>query len=102
MLNCLDRPPDVAGEGAPHRLYNLGNHRSERLLDFIATLEKALGREARIELLPMQKGDVKATYADIEASRRDLDFEPRVGIAEGIPRFVALFRDYYGVRAPGA
>lgn len=95
VLNCLDRPPDVAGEAAPHRLYNLGNHRSEQLVDFIATLEKALGVKAKIDLLPMQKGDVKATYADIEASRRDLGFEPVTSIAVGIPRFVAWFRDYY-------
>jgi UDP-glucuronate 4-epimerase len=97
VVNCLDRPPDGdSGEGW-HRIYNLGNHRPESLLDFIATLEAALGRKATIELLPLQPGDVKETYADIDASRRDLDFEPQTSIAEGIPRFVGWFRGYYGV-----
>jgi UDP-glucuronate 4-epimerase len=97
VVNCLDRPPNADRAAQNHRLYNLGNHRPERLLDFISTLESALGRKAVVELLPMQSGDVKETYADIEASRRDLDFEPKTSIAEGIPRFVSWFRDRYGV-----
>jgi UDP-glucuronate 4-epimerase len=106
VVNCLDRPPSAgAGGGAEtgtsrQRLYNLGNHRPEPLRDFIATLEAALGRKAVVELLPMQPGDVKETYADIDASQRDLDFSPRVPIAEGIPRFVAWFRSYYTGAAP--
>ena len=97
VVNCLDRPSEGnSGEGR-HRIYNLGNHRPESLLDFIATLEAALGRKATIELLPLQPGDVKETYADIEASRRDLDFAPRTSIADGIPRFVAWYRGHYGV-----
>jgi UDP-glucuronate 4-epimerase len=75
----------------------LGNHQPEPLLEFISTLESALGRQAVVELLPMQPGDVKETYADIEASRRDLDFEPKISIADGVPRFVAWFRDRYGI-----
>jgi UDP-glucuronate 4-epimerase len=68
VIAALDRPPsrDPAGGGALHRLYNLGNHQPEQLLEFIATLEAALGRKAVIDLLPMQPGDVKETYADIE------------------------------------
>ncbi len=94
IVNCLDRPPGTAAE-RQHRLYNLGNHQPEALLDFIATLEKALDRKAVLELLPMQPGDVSETFADIEASRRDLDFSPRIGIAEGLPRFVRWYRRYY-------
>ncbi len=94
IVNCLDRPPGTAAE-RQHRLYNLGNHQPEALLDFIATLEKALDRKAELELLPMQPGDVSETFADIEASRRDLDFSPRIGIAEGLPRFVRWYRRYY-------
>jgi UDP-glucuronate 4-epimerase len=90
-----DRLPPA---GSGHRLYNLGNHRPEKLLDFIAVLERALGRSARIELLPMQPGDVEATAADIEASRRDLGFEPRISIEEGLPRFVAWYKDYHRAR----
>jgi len=99
VIAALDRPPsrDPAGGGALHRLYNLGNHQPEQLLEFIATLEAALGRKAVIDLLPMQPGDVKETYADIEDSRRDLGFEPATSIADGIPRFVAWYRQYYGV-----
>ena len=96
ILNCLDRPPGAAAE-RQHRLYNLGNHRPEALLDFIATLEEALGRKAVLELLPMQPGDVPETFADIETSRRDLEFSPRIGIAEGLPRFVEWYRQYYQV-----
>ncbi|MBL8664959.1 MAG: protein CapI, partial [Candidatus Odyssella sp.] len=82
---------------APHRVYNLGNHRSEELLDFIATIEAALGKKAFLEPAPMQPGDVKDTYADIEASRRDLGFAPQTSIRDGIPKFVAWYRAYYGV-----
>jgi UDP-glucuronate 4-epimerase len=97
LVNCLDRPPRESSSEGRHRIYNLGNHRPESLLDFIGTLEAALGRKATIELLPLQPGDVKETYADIEASSRDLDFAPRTSIADGIPRFVAWYRGYYGV-----
>jgi UDP-glucuronate 4-epimerase len=97
VLAALDRPPAGNNGGPPHHLYNLGNHRSEKLLDFIAIIEKALGRKAEMEMLPMQSGDVSQTFADIDASRRDLGFEPRTTIAEGIPRFVAWYRDYYAV-----
>jgi UDP-glucuronate 4-epimerase len=86
VLNCLDQPPDGNRGAGNHRLYNLGNHRPESLLEFISTLESALRRKAFVELLPMQLGDVKDTCADIEASRRDLNFEPKTSIADGIPR----------------
>jgi len=92
VVAALDRPP--AGAGAPHRLYNLGNHRSEELLRFIDLIEAAVGRKAEIELLPMQPGDVQATYADIEASTADLGFIPRMTIDEGIPVFVEWLRGW--------
>jgi UDP-glucuronate 4-epimerase len=94
VLRVMDRP--VTGT-PPHKLYNLGNHRSEKLTDFIAEIEKALGRKAEIQLEPIQMGDVPRTYADIEASRRDLGFEPTTPISAGIPKFIAWYRDYYGV-----
>lgn len=86
-----------AGEPGEHRVYNIGNNRPETLLDFIATLERALGRTAVKKLMPMQIGDVVSTYADIEAARRDLGFEPTTPISEGIPRFVAWYREYHGL-----
>ena len=88
--------PAARGRGdVPHRVYNLGNHRPEKLLDFIAVLEKALGRTAKKELLPMQPGDVPESYADIEASRRDLGFEPKTPIEVGIGRFVEWYKRYH-------
>lgn len=81
----------------PHSIYNLGNHRPERLLDFIAVLERALGRSAEKELLPLQPGDVPESFADIEASRRDLGFEPKTSIEEGLARFVEWYRQYHRI-----
>ena len=94
VLACLDRPPS---DGVTGRLYNLGNHRSEKLTDLIAILENALGAKAEIELLPMQPGDVKETYADIEAAKHDFGFSPATNIDVGIPNFVAWYREFYGV-----
>ena len=89
-----DRAP--AGQ-VPHRVYNLGNHRPEKLLDFIAVLERALGRTATKVLLPLQPGDVPESFADIEASRRDLGFEPKTTIEEGLARFVEWYKWYHRV-----
>jgi UDP-glucuronate 4-epimerase len=97
VLAALDRPP-VAAEGErPHRLYNLGNHRAEPLLRFIGLIEKACGKQAKLEYAPMQPGDVPETYADISEAERDLGYVPRTTIDEGIPRFVAWYREYHGV-----
>jgi UDP-glucuronate 4-epimerase len=79
------------------RIYNLGNHRPEQLLDFIAVLEAALGRTAEKELLPMEPGDVASSFADIAASRRDLGYEPKTPIAVGLPSFVAWYKAYHGL-----
>lgn len=95
VLAAHDRPPEGRGGAAAHRIYNLGNSRSEALMDFIAEIEKALGRKAEIKMAPMQPGDVKETYADISAAARDLGFAPETPISEGVPRFVAWFRDYH-------
>lgn len=97
VLAALDRPPPAAASQAPHRRYNLGNHKSEPLMRFIETIERATNHKAVVEFAEMQPGDVKETYADIEASRRDLGFTPKTPIDEGIPRFVAWFREYHGV-----
>jgi UDP-glucuronate 4-epimerase len=96
VLAALDRPPAAGGQ-APHRLYNLGNHRPVELRHFVGVLERALGRRAEIRLAPLPPGDVVRTSADIAASRRDLGFEPKTPIEEGVPRFAAWYRDYHGL-----
>jgi UDP-glucuronate 4-epimerase len=93
-LAALDRPP---ASGTGPRVYNLGNHRPEKLLDFIAVLEASLGRTAAKELLPMEPGDVATSFADIESARRDLGYAPTVPIAVGLPRFVAWYKSYRGI-----
>jgi len=97
VVACLDKPPADAPGTPPHRLYNLGNNRPEPLLRFIEVLEQAIGVKAQLAMEPMQPGDVKETYADIESSRRDFGFSPKTIIADGIPRFVAWYRDYHKV-----
>lgn len=94
VLAVADKPP-VAD--VPHRVYNIGNNDAEPLLRFIELIEQALGRKATLDLQPMQPGDVKETFADIEAIRQDFGFEPRTRIEEGIPKFIEWFRGYNGV-----
>ena len=95
VIAVADRPP--SGDGLPYRIYNIGNHRSESILRFIAVMEEAVGRKANMILEPMQAGDVKETFADIEALRRDVGFESSTSIDEGIPRFVRWYRDFYRI-----
>ncbi len=95
VVAAFDRPPPSAPGAPPHRLYNLGNHRSEPLRRLVELVEQALGRKATIELAPMQPGDARASFADIASATRDLGFLPRVSIDEGVPRFVAWYRDYH-------
>ncbi|HUC71342.1 MAG TPA: SDR family NAD(P)-dependent oxidoreductase [Stellaceae bacterium] len=94
-----DRPPAAGGaeDEVAHRVYNLGNHKPEQLLDFIAVIERALGRAAKKELLPMQMGDVPESFADIESARRDLSFEPKTSVEEGIARFVTWYKHYHKI-----
>lgn len=97
VLAAIANPPESGGEAPPHRVYNLGNHRSEPLLRFVEILEHACGRPALREYAEMQPGDVKETFADVEAARRDLGFEPKVAIEQGVPRFVEWYRAYHRV-----
>ncbi len=98
VVAALDHPPADGGESAaPHRVYNIGNHRSEPLMRYIALIEEALGRKAELDMQPMQLGDVKETYADISAIQRDLGFSPKTRIEEGVPRFVAWYREYHNI-----
>ena len=88
----------VEAEELPlYDIYNIGNHRSEKLLDVIQVLAEALGVTPKMEMLPMQPGDVYATYASIEKLRNAVGYEPRTGIREGIPVFARWYREYYGL-----
>lgn len=87
--------PDPATSRAPYRLYNIGNHSPVKLLHLIEVLEKALGKTAIKQFLPMQPGDVPATFADVDDLARDVGFAPNTSIEEGVERFVAWYRDYY-------
>ena len=89
--------PDPGTSAAPYRLYNIGNNNPVELMYLIETLEAALGKKAEKNLLPIQPGDVPATYADVEALTADVGFKPATPIEEGVRRFVAWYRDYYRV-----
>lgn len=89
--------PDPASSNAPYRLYNIGNHSPVKLTDFIAVVEAALGKWATKQFLPMQAGDVRATFADVDDLSRDFGFSPKTPIEIGVGRFVAWYRGYYGV-----
>jgi len=105
IVRLIDRPaagrsgtstsPDPGASQAPWRVYNVGNNSPVGLLDVVGLLEKAIGKKAQRELLPMQPGDVQATYADIDDLARDVDFRPDTPIAEGISRFVDWYRSYH-------
>jgi UDP-glucuronate 4-epimerase len=89
--------PDPATSAAPWKIYNIGNNRPEELMHVVSLLEKEFGRTAIKEMLPMQPGDVPATYADIEDLARDVGFRPATTIEDGIGRFAKWFREYHKV-----
>jgi len=98
VVRVLARPPAPREDsGAPHAVFNIGNHESVELETFIATLERLLGRTALRDYRDMQPGDVPATYASIDRLRAATGFAPRTPLAEGLAKFVAWYRGYYGV-----
>lgn len=97
VIKTLDNPPPPNEQGRPYRLYNIGNNRSEPLMRMIELIEKEVGRKAEKEFLPMQEGDVPASFADISAIQRDTGFAPTTPIDVGIPRFVDWYRRYHNL-----
>jgi len=106
VLRVLDHPaspnpkwsgedPDAGTSSAPYRIYNIGNHQPVELTHLIKLLEQALGKKALKTFLPMQPGDVPATYADVDDLIRDVWFKPDTPIEVGVQRFVKWYRDYY-------
>jgi len=87
--------PDPGSSSAPWRIYNIGNNKSVELLEVVRLLEEAIGKKAKRELLPMQPGDVSATYADVDDLMREVDFRPNTPIAEGIGHFIKWYRSYH-------
>jgi UDP-glucuronate 4-epimerase len=89
--------PDPSSSYAPYRIYNIGNNNPVELMRYIEVLEETLGIKAQKNLLPLQAGDVPATYADVEDLERDVGFKPATPLEVGIPRFVQWFREYYKI-----
>jgi UDP-glucuronate 4-epimerase len=102
ITRCMDNPPPddgapkAGGSVKPHRLYNIGNHKSEHLLRLIEVIEEACGKKATMNMLPMQAGDVRETFADIDAIAADVGYQPTTNIDVGVPNFVRWYRDYTG------
>jgi UDP-glucuronate 4-epimerase len=108
LIRVIDRPaesnpywdarnPDAATSSAPWRIYNIGNHQRVELMTYIRAIESALGKKAKLELLPMQPGDVLATEADTRELESATGFKPKTPVEEGIKRFVAWYREFYKV-----
>ena len=89
--------PDPSSSSAPYRVFNIGNHQSVDLLHFISVLEKAIGKKAIINLMPMQAVDVPNTYADIQSLNETVGYVPTTSIEVGVPRFVDWYREYYNI-----
>lgn len=96
ICRVLDLPPQVVGDAPAYKVYNIGNHQPERLLDFIAAIEMAMGKKAEKNMLPMQAGDVPSTYADVADLMADVGFAPNTPMVEGVDQFVVWYRSYYG------
>lgn len=108
VIRVLDRPappnhdwsgvrPDPGSSAAPWRVYNIGNSSPVELMDYIAAIEKALGKKAIMELLPLQQGDVPDTYADVADLVAEFDYKPNTPIEHGVANFVAWYREYFRV-----
>lgn len=103
VVACLDTPPDddgttkAGGSKAPHRLYNIGNNRSEQLMDMIAIIEAECGKKAEFHFQPMQAGDVRESHANIDAIASDLGYAPTTPISIGVPRFVKWYKGFHGI-----
>ncbi len=106
VIKVLDNPssgdpswsgkdPDPSRSPAPYRIYNIGNNSPVNLMDFISAIEESIGKKATKNFLPMQAGDVPATWAGVDDLIRDLGYAPSVGIEEGVARFVEWYMDFY-------
>jgi UDP-glucuronate 4-epimerase len=108
VINTLDNPasinsdwnsdqPDPSSSKAPWRVYNIGNNKPVQLMDYISSLEKALGKKAKINFLPLQPGDVPDTFANVSNLVKEFNYKPSTTINEGISNFVKWYKDYYQI-----
>ena len=108
IIRVLDRPaksnknwdssfPDAGTSSAPWQIYNIGNNSPVELLDYIKAIENALKIKARMELLPLQPGDVVATYADVAELLKDFDYKPSITVENGVEKFIQWYKEYYGI-----
>jgi len=108
VIRVIDRPaqpdsawsgnmPDPATSYAPYRIHNIGNNQPVELMRYIEVLEQCLGKKAKFEMLPMQDGDVPATWANVDSLTKDVGFRPRTSVEHGISRFVEWYRSFYGI-----
>lgn len=95
IIRVLHQPPNLDTTTPPYKLYNIGNNQPVTLMRFIEVIETAMGKAAEKNFLPMQPGDVPATYADVDALMNDVGFQPKTPIEEGIQKFVTWYRSYY-------
>ncbi|MGZ8271931.1 MAG: protein CapI, partial [Methylophilus sp.] len=95
VLDKIATPSLESGTNAPYRIFNIGNNQPEKLLDFIGFIEQAIGKKAIKEYLPMQPGDVKATYADTSALEAWVGFKPNTPLEAGVGKFIAWYTQYY-------
>ncbi len=97
VLAVLENPPEDNGKDAPQRVLNIGNTKSEDLMDFVRLIEKELGKSADIDFKPMQAGDVQETYADVHETTEVAGYKPTTSIYEGVPKFIEWYKEYYKV-----
>ncbi len=97
VLAALDNPPQKDGKKAPYKIYNLGNNKSENLMYFIKILEQVLDKKVKFDLMPMQDGDMKDTYANIDAAANELGFSPKTSLKEGLQKFTEWYKKYYKI-----
>lgn len=97
VIGILDAPPQNTDGNTPHRVLNIGNTKSENLMDFLGLIEQSLELKADIEFMPMQPGDVEQTFADIEETTALTGFKPTTTIKEGIPKFINWYKDHYSI-----
>ncbi|MDA9217622.1 NAD-dependent epimerase [Candidatus Pelagibacter ubique] len=96
-INWNSNEPDPATSKAPWRIYNIGNNNPVNLMDYIGALEKALGKKAKINFLPLQQGDVLDTYANVDDMKKKFNYKPLISVNEGISKFVKWYKEYYQI-----